>query len=144
MNTSDRKTEVAIGWAQADITPDKPVLLAGQFHARVSEGITDPVMATALAIDAATSDGTPRQVVMVTCDLATISDDLRDAVREQVRTACAALAPQNLFIGATHTHSAPDARMNPYGMEFCRSDYKDELLGRSWLPGRSKPSIGCG
>ena len=28
-----------IGWASGDITPDKSVLLQGQFHARVSEGI---------------------------------------------------------------------------------------------------------
>ncbi len=116
-----------IGWAQADITPDRPVLLAGQFYARVSEGIMDPVTATALAVDDAAEDGAPRQVIMVTCDLATISDDLRDAVRERVQAACAAIDPQNLFIGATHTHSAPDARMNPYGMEACRSEYKDEL-----------------
>ncbi len=126
MTRKPEKTQ--IGWAQADITPNQPVLLAGQFHARVSEGIMDPVTATALAIEGATEDGTPQQVVMVTCDLATISDDLRDAVRNRVQAAGLALDPRNLFIGATHTHSAPDARMNPYGMETCRSEYKDELL----------------
>lgn len=138
---TDKPEKTGIGWAQADITPDKPVLLAGQFHARVSEGIMDPVTATALAIEGATADGAPRQVVMVTCDLATISDDLRDAVRERVQAACAAIGPRNLFIGATHTHSAPDARMNPYGMETCRSDYKDELLAARPL---SEKQIGHG
>lgn len=117
-----------IGWAQADITPDKPALLAGQFYARVSEGIMDPVTATALAIEGAMDGGASQQVVMVSCDLATISDDLRDAVRERVRAACPEIVPENLFIGATHTHSAPDSRMTPYGMNACRSEYKDETL----------------
>ena len=49
MISKDENTR--IGWAQADITPVKNVLLAGQFHARVSEGIMDPVTATVLAIE---------------------------------------------------------------------------------------------
>ena len=40
-----------IGWASADITPDHPVLLRGQFHARISEGVMDPLTVTALAIE---------------------------------------------------------------------------------------------
>ena len=32
------------GWAQADITPDKPIFISGQFHARVSEGVQDPLL----------------------------------------------------------------------------------------------------
>mgnify|MGYP000875305598 CR=1 FL=1 len=41
---------LSIGWAQANITPDMNVMLAGQHHARISEGIKDPVTATALAL----------------------------------------------------------------------------------------------
>ena len=40
---TDNTGDFFIGWALADITPDKPVLLSGQFHARISEGIMDPV-----------------------------------------------------------------------------------------------------
>ena len=40
-----------VGWASVDITPDEPVVLRGQFHARVSEGVMDPVTATTLAIE---------------------------------------------------------------------------------------------
>ena len=39
-----------VGWAQADITPEKPVLVAGQFAARLSEEILDPLQTTALAL----------------------------------------------------------------------------------------------
>lgn len=47
----DRADDLLIGWAQTDITPDAPVLLAGQFHTRVSEGVLDPVTATILAFE---------------------------------------------------------------------------------------------
>ncbi len=117
-----RQGELRIGWAQADITPDRPVILAGQFHARVSEGIMDPVTATAMAVE---SDGAPGgHVVMVGCDLASIGNELRDAVRERVAAADVGLDPNCLFIGATHTHSAPDARIVPYGMEQCADEYR--------------------
>jgi len=117
-----------IGWAQADITPDQSVLLAGQFHARVSEGVMDPVTATALAVESVDDAGSRGQVVMVSCDLATVSDDLRDAVRARVRSRLDALDPCRMFLSATHTHSAPDARLTPYGMESCGRDYKEGVL----------------
>lgn len=34
-----------------DLTPAKPVLIAGQFHARISEGVMDPITATVLVIE---------------------------------------------------------------------------------------------
>ena len=105
---------IKTGWAQADITPDQNVLLAGQFHARVSEGIMDPLTATALAIEAVNGDCSSGQMVMVSCDLATISDELRDAVRARIKSELSGLSPINLLIGATHAHSAPEVRMAPY------------------------------
>ncbi len=115
---------VKMGWAQADITPDQPVVLAGQFHARVSKGIMDPVTATAFAVEAFNDTGPQGQVVMVSCDLASIGNELRDAVRERIQAASGGLDPFSVFIGATHTHSAPDARIVPYGMEQYGTEYK--------------------
>ncbi len=106
---------LSIGWAQANITPDMHVMLAGQHHARISEGIKDPVTATALAIEAADASGAADAVVMVSCDLVTISDELRDAVRARVQSALADFDADKLFMGATHTHAAPDARLMTYG-----------------------------
>ena len=42
-----------IGWAMNDISTDQPVQLAAynQRISRISEGLRDPLMATALAID---------------------------------------------------------------------------------------------
>ena len=55
-NNGERKGEseagnLLIGWATGDITPDRPVLVQGQFPARVSEGILDSLTVTALVLE---------------------------------------------------------------------------------------------
>jgi len=93
-----------IGWAQADITPDEPVAICGQFHARVSEGVMDPLTATAMTLE---SEGAG--VVFVSCDLAVIPDVLRDAVR--TRMVRGGIDPENVIMHATHTHTGPEVRL---------------------------------
>jgi len=95
-----------IGWAQADLTPAEPVLIAGQFHARVSEGVADPLAATALALD-----GDGDHAVLVGCDLVGIPDELRDAVRAGVGGRAKGPDPAKVVLNATHTHTAPNVRM---------------------------------
>ena len=120
------KDTLRIGWASTDITPDEPVMLAGQFHARVSEGVKDPVTATVLALQ---SPRDKSQMVMVSCDLVTIHDALRDAIREQLRQKLPELDPMAVLVSATHTHTAPHTSVceryrpdpspieNPYGVK---------------------------
>jgi len=101
-----------IGWASADITPDKPVLLLGQFPARVSEGVLDPITVTALAIESVTGTSTEK-AIMISCDLAVIGDlfqskdNFRDKVRELLKVSLPELRPEQIIINATHTHTAP-------------------------------------
>lgn len=116
----------SVGWASESITPDRPVMMAGQFHARVSEGIMDPVTATAMAVESTGPGGVRDHLVMVSCDLADISNELRDAVRARLAAAPGDL-PRNIFINATHTHTAPDPRLTPYGTQACAAEYKARL-----------------
>ena len=109
----DGKTDnFFIGWASADITPMKPVLIAGQFHARMSEGIMDHIMATALAIESV-KDGKSSKAIMISCDLVGISDgsrsngNIRQRVRELVKDLSPTLKAEDIMINATHTHAAP-------------------------------------
>lgn len=118
-DSKDLKREVKegrlkIGWAKIDITPDKPVLIAGQFHARVSEGIMDPITATVLILEK--GEGvTSEKAVLISCDLISISDNLRkgglknlrDVVRENLTGLIPDISPEQIIINATHTHSAP-------------------------------------
>ena len=94
-----------IGWAQTDLSPDGPVLIAGQFHARVSEGVMDPLTATALAME-----GPQDHAVLVSCDLVGVSDELRDAVRARLAGRTDGPDPMKVVLNATHTHTGPEVR----------------------------------
>jgi hypothetical protein len=94
-----------IGWAQADITPPRPALLAGQFSARRSEGVRDPLEANALALQSG-----DEHVVFVSCDLVSISDELTYLVRENLRRDAPEMDALKVILSATHTHDAPEIR----------------------------------
>ncbi|HBE41128.1 MAG TPA: hypothetical protein DDW27_07980, partial [Bacteroidales bacterium] len=49
LNTQE--DQLFVGWAVADITPERPVALVGQLHKRISEAIQDPLTATVLALE---------------------------------------------------------------------------------------------
>lgn len=103
---SDAAT-LKIGWAQADITPQEPVAITGQFHARVSEGVRDPITATALVLDSA-----DERVIFVSCDLVAIGEALRDAVVERLPEDGPGAAA--LIMNATHTHTAAETRLERF------------------------------
>ncbi len=103
--------ELRIGWASTDLTPEKPVLVTGQFHARVSEGVLDPVTATALALEFFQDGKSTDFAVMVSCEFVTIPDGLRDAVRVRLEKILPEIDPMRVFLNATHTHTAPEVRV---------------------------------
>jgi hypothetical protein len=104
-----KSSDLMIGWAQADLTPREPVLITGQFHARVSEGVHDPITATALALESATKERPADHAVIVSCDFVCVPDPLRDAVRARL-SGVAGLDPRKVFFHATHTHTGPELR----------------------------------
>ena len=116
-----------IGWAQADITPEQfPVLVSGQFHARVSEGVDDPLSATVLVLE----EG-GEQVIFVSLDLVCIPNDLRDGVRERVAArGVPGIEPGKIILHATHTHAGPEVRS------------PDPLLGGTTAAGTSGVDLG--
>ncbi|EPR65543.1 hypothetical protein [Cyclobacterium qasimii] len=109
---SENEDNLKVGWSTADITPDMPVLVAGQFHARLSEGVMDPVTATILALES--GEGTnSEKTIWISCDLVGISDgmrataNLRDEIRNRVIKAIPSILPEQIIVNATHTHAAP-------------------------------------
>src|SRR5690625_565086 len=73
MKDREENDVLKIGWAEEEITPQEPVLISGQFHVRRSEGVLDPLTVTAWALESG-----EEHVVFVSCDVAVISDELRD------------------------------------------------------------------
>lgn len=100
----EAKSPLLIGWAQTDITPPRSVMLRGQFHVRISEGVLDPLTATALVLETASGGVT----VLVSCDLILISDELRDGVRAALAGRIPGLDPARVCLNATHTHTGPE------------------------------------
>ena len=105
--------QLRIGWASADLTPEEPVVLTGFSRARVSEGVLDPITATVLSIESARDDDTAGMVVMVSCDLISISDELRDRVRAKVKQSLPEIDANTVVLNATHTHCGPETRTKP-------------------------------
>ncbi len=100
-------TPIQIGWAEADITPEQPVFVAGQFPARLSEEILDPLKAIVLVLQSG-----EEHAVMVCCDAVSISDDLRDCIRKKTQEITTEIDSAKIVINATHTHTAPENRLH--------------------------------
>ena len=91
-----------IGWSEKSITPDKKISLVGQFAERISEYVEKPLTVTALAIDSGDD-----QVVMVSCDLGSVSWNLLQDVRERLADNDVGLDPEKIIMSAIHTHTGP-------------------------------------
>lgn len=122
-------TSFCIGWAQTDITPERPVMIAGQFHVRIAEGIADRLTATAMAVESASPGAETSRVVLVSCDLVAISNPLRDEVRARLRNRLPELDPMCVVMSATHTHTGPLLGSGtPFAMVPEEIGFGDDLL----------------
>ncbi len=90
------------GAAIIDVTPQKPMFLHGYPHVeRISEGIHDPLYASALIID-----NGEMQIGFCAVDVVFISREIAAKVRKRVYKQTG-IPEQNLMISASHTHSGP-------------------------------------
>lgn len=92
--------ELKIGWASRDVSTDGPINIPGQFHMRISQGISDPVTVTALIIDNGAD-----LVAFLSADLVVIRSGLLDEVRAAVTARNPAIPVIKILMNATHTHT---------------------------------------
>ena len=105
------------GWAQADITPDRPVNLIGQMEKRIARAARDPLTATALALEARADGERPVQAILVSCDLLGIPRPALLRAREALAPLVPGFDVGALVLNATHTHTAPglvESHYTPY------------------------------
>ena len=100
-------SELRIGAAAVDITPDKPVALDGQFKTRISRGIDSPLKASAVAIESIAAGQETGQVILVSVDMIWIQPAILKLLRERLAASLPDLDGRNLILTATHTHTAP-------------------------------------
>lgn len=92
--------KLKIGWASRDVSTDKPINIPGQFHMRISQGVSDPVTITALVVDNGSD-----LVVFLSADLVVIRSGLLDEVRAAVAARNPAIPVEKILMNATHTHT---------------------------------------
>jgi len=91
-----------VGAARIDITPEKPVRMAGYASRKgLSTGVHDPLSARVLAFEAGN-----RRLVLVSTDLIGFYDGTAKIMRSAL-LAKYNLKPSELFLTATHTHAGP-------------------------------------
>lgn len=89
-----------IGWAKRSIATEKAVVIPGQFHMRVSEGVLDPIYVTALVLDSGDD-----HVVFLQSDTISIAEGVLKQVREKLEGT--GIDPMKVILNATHTHAGP-------------------------------------
>ncbi len=107
-STPLRAAALRVGTAMVDITPAEPVRMSGYASRKdLSQGIHDPLSARVIALEAG-----DERLVLVSTDVLGFydgtADDFRRAICEKYN-----LRGEQLFLCATHTHSAPTPSLDP-------------------------------
>ncbi|MCX7426867.1 MAG: hypothetical protein NTW96_14720 [Planctomycetia bacterium] len=105
--TGAAASELLVGASTISITPDRPVNLTGQFHARIARSVESPCTATAVALESRDGDKVLDQAIMVSCDLVAIRGDIQDQLRKKVAPRLPGVDLKKMFLSATHTHTGP-------------------------------------
>ncbi len=100
------------GFAKIEITPKVPAYLAGYgMRNKPSEGVHDQLFLRTMVLD----DGKLRLAIL-SSDLCIIGNELTGELQQMI--ADVGLAPENIFVATTHTHSGPITSGNNVDMEW--------------------------
>jgi len=146
--------ELLVGTAVADITPEEPVAVSGQFHLRIARTVESSVTANVVALESRQDGRSLDAAIMVSCDLVYITTDVSSMVRQQVKQRLPELDPTKIFLSATHTHTGPVTLPGKYAIPedgvISVADYRSflvervaEAIVRAWT-GRQPGSVAWG
>ena len=102
-----RGSDLYVGTAEANITPDLPVALAGQFYLRIAHTVKTPLVANVIVLESRDGQRSVDQTVFVACDLVGIPNILIEMVRKQVQQQIPELDVKKIVLSAIHTHTGP-------------------------------------
>ena len=101
-------SNLKIGWAEVDITPEKKVALDGQFAERISQYVEKPLTVTAMAVDSGDD-----QMILCSVDLVFVRTGVVRAVQERLADNSLGIDPEKLIFSAIHTHTGPVVGTGP-------------------------------
>lgn len=112
------------GAAKVDITPPVGMPLQGYGARRgePSRGVRDPLYARVLVLK-----NSQAQLVLVSCDVMAVTDNLTEAVFQKVKSRMP-VAKRELILFATHTHSGAGGLSNRFAMQFVGGRFRPGLF----------------
>lgn len=116
----------SIGWASIDITPDRPVFVAGQMYPRISTVVLEPLTATAVVFE---QEG--EQFTLLSADVVNFNVDVIRRVRDKL-AGVQGLDPMRVAFCATHTHNSMRCAQDPHLVNSRR--FLGEDRGIPWNP----------
>jgi hypothetical protein len=99
---------LAVGFAEADITPPLGFPMAGYYHERLATETHDPLKAKAIVFLQE-----KEQAALVVCDVTGIAHDLSVEVRRRAAEETG-IPAEHIVLSATHSHTAPDYTRDLY------------------------------
>ncbi|MBR2584852.1 MAG: hypothetical protein IKE64_05405, partial [Thermoguttaceae bacterium] len=125
--------EIYVGAESIDITPEEPVVLAGQFQPRKSKGVTYRLAANVIAIEAREGDKPVDAAIIISIDTACIWGGASVKFRDTVKAALPDFDVDKVLFSATHSHAAPGISEWEYPRvegTMSPEDYVEFLCGR--------------
>jgi len=115
VQSKEGRSVVRAGTARIDITPKKPVRMAGYGSRKgLSTGVHDPLSARVVVFGGTPLRGNPnnsKRLVLVSTDLIGFYDGTAENTRKVILDEFQ-LEPSELFLSAIHTHAGPSLTIN--------------------------------
>ena len=129
----EEKPQLQIGYGKVNITPSYSVGLAasGDEKNRRNTGLVSYLFATCVAVQYGSET-----YLIYTVDTIAIGDELGDILRVEILTAFPDLKLENIYLGATHTHSAPATGWSDNSPE---GKYRQDFI--SYMPQAAKLAL---
>lgn len=90
-----------IGWSKRDVSTDKPVMINGQMHIRISKGVLDPIMLNCLVIE------DDKDIAAFLSGDFVNGNGVLDMIRNKVSTLRPEFPVKKILFNVTHTHCGP-------------------------------------
>jgi len=153
VQSKENRSALKVGTAKVDITPQKPVNMAG-YAARkgLSQGVHDPLSARVVVFEGTPFRGNQnndKRLVLLSSDLIGFYDGTADYIRKAIIDEFQ-FEPSELFLSAIHTHAGPSLTIDkekghPNNLEYTEQ-LKVKLLEviRKALSNMEPVNIGAG
>ena len=127
------KPQLQVGFGRVNITPSYPVGMSssGTEKNRRHTGLISYVFATCVAVKYGAET-----YLMYTVDIISIDENLGDILRAEILNQFPELKLENIYFGATHTHSAPANRFTDNEAE---GKYRGEFI--QYIPQAAKLAL---